>query len=151
MEKGARMKIHLVWVIALGATACLAQNSADREKLLGSWETGQSETHSVWTLEAQGSSLHITNSLADKKLAEFACDLGKECEVKDAGRKVKVLMYFNGPKIVVMETRGEEVFKRRFGVADPGNVLEVEMIPVVPDGKPETVRFTRVQTVAAKP
>ena len=151
MEKGERMKIHLIWAVALGATACLAQDSVDREKLMGSWEAGQSDTHSVWTLETQGASLHLTNSLADKKLTEFTCELGKECEVKDAGRKVKVTMYFNGPKIVVMETRGEEVFKRRFGVAETGNVLEVEIIPVVPDGKAETTKFTRVQTVAAKP
>ena len=142
------MKLPLCLAMLAAATMMFAQDE-DRAKLIGAWESGEQsgETHSVWTFESQGSSMHITNSFGDRKLSEFVCQLAKECKVKDAGKSVTVMMYFNGAKLVMQETRGEEVFKRRFGVAEP-NVLEVEMIPVVPDGKAETTRFTRMQTTA---
>ena len=73
---------------------------------------------------------HVTNSLGEKKIAEYACNLGKECEVKDAGRKVKVTLYFNGPNLVMLETKGEEVVKKRFGVTEKGDTLELEVIPI---------------------
>src|SRR5580658_3840956 len=112
----------------LGSIA-LGDDSAERAKLTGTW---QGEAKAVWIFESQGDSLHIINSQGDKKIAEFACNLGKECEVKDAGRKVKVTLYFNGPKLVVLETRGEEVVKKRFGVIETGDTLELEVIPVGP-------------------
>jgi hypothetical protein len=77
------------------------------------------------------------------------CSLGKECEVKDAGRKVKVTLFFNGPKLVVLETRGDEVVKKRFGAVETGDTLELEVIPVAPDGKTETVHFKRVPNAPA--
>ena len=144
------MRMHLLSVaVLLTAPALFADDSADRAKLNGAWQS-QDEAHAVWTLEEQGAAIHISNSQGDKKLSEFVCNLGVECEIKEAGRKVKVTVYFNGPKLVVFETRGEEVFKRRFGMATAGDVLELETIPVVPDGKTETVHFTRLQTAAAQ-
>ena len=140
-----------VWAAMLAAGTMLFAQDADRSKLLGSWESdGQTggDAHAVWTFEARGASMHIVNSLGDQKVSEFVCELAKECQVKEAGKKVTLMMYFNGPKLVMQETRGEEVFKRRFGVAETGDVLEVEMIPIVPDGKAETARFKRVQTTA---
>jgi hypothetical protein len=52
-------------------------------------------------------------------------------------------MWFNGPKLVVMEVRGSEVLKRRFHATDDGSATEVESIPIVPQGKSELVRLTR--------
>lgn len=127
-----------------------AEDSDDRAKLTGAWqEQTASAAHAVWTFEEQGPAMHVTNSQGDKKVVEFLCGLGKECEAKDAGKKVKVTVYFNGAKLVIMETRGDQVFKRRFGVGPAGDILEVEMIPVSPEGKPETVHFTRLQTASA--
>src|SRR5579862_7336456 len=104
-----------------------ADDVAERGKLNGAWQSqDQSGTaaHAVWTLEEQGSGMRITNSQGDKKLVEFVCDLAKECEVRDAGKKVKVTVFFNGPKLVVMETRGDQVFKRRFSLVETGDVME---------------------------
>lgn len=147
------MRLFICAAFVAAAGLLFAQDGADdRAKLMGSWEAdaqGGAPAHTMWKFETQGASLHITNSLGDKKMAEFVCEMGKECAVKDDGKKVTVLMYFNGSKLVVQETRGEQVFKRRFGVADPGNVLELEMIPVVPGGSTETTKFTRVGAEAA--
>jgi hypothetical protein len=127
----------------------LADDSDERAKLTGAWQGQESSgAKAVWTFESQGEAMHIVNSQGDKKIAEFACSLGKECEVKDAGRKVKVTLYFNGPKLVVLETKGEEVVKKRFGVTETGDTLELEVIPVGP-GKAETLHFTRVQNAPA--
>jgi hypothetical protein len=131
--------------VCLGSIA-RADDSTERAKLTGTW---QGETKAVWIFDNQGDAFHIVNSLGDKKIAEFTCNLGKECEVKDGGRKVKVTLFFNGAKLVVLETHGEEVLKRRFGAVETGDTLELEVIPVVPDGKTETLHFKRVQSVVA--
>jgi hypothetical protein len=54
-------------------------------------------------------------------------------------------MWFNGPKLVELETKGKEVVKRRFAVAGEGDTLEIEVIPIEPAGKTETLRFRRLQ------
>jgi hypothetical protein len=130
------------------SSIAFADDSTDRAKLTGSWQGESGGVKAVWIVESQGEVLHITNSQGDKKIAEFACNLGKECEAKDAGHKVKATLYFNGPKLVVLETKGEEVVKKRFGVTEAGDMLEIEVIPVGA-GKAETLHFTRVQNVAA--
>ncbi|HEY1754647.1 MAG TPA: hypothetical protein VGG72_04580 [Bryobacteraceae bacterium] len=132
---------------SLGSIA-FADDSTDRAKLAGTWESNGA-VKAVWILESQGDGFHITNSQGDKKVVEFVCSLGKECEVKDAGRKVKVTLFFNGPKLVVLETRGDEVVKKRFGAVETGDTLELEVIPVAPDGKTETVHFKRVPNAPA--
>jgi hypothetical protein len=114
------------------SSVALADDAADRVKLAGAW---QGESKAVWILESQGDAFHITNSLGDKKVSDFACAPGKKCEVKDMGRKVTVEMYFNGSRLVVIKTRGEEIVKLRFGMAE-GDELELEVMPVAPAGKP---------------
>jgi hypothetical protein len=43
-----------------------------------------------------------------------------------------------------MESRGPSVTKRRFSALEEGNTLEIEVIPLVPAGKTETIRLQRV-------
>ena len=126
-----------------------ADDSAERAKLAGAWQGESGAAKAVWILESHGDAFRITNSVGDKRISEFACNLGQECEVKDAGHKVKVMMYFNGPKLVMLETKGEEVVKKRFGAAETGDALDIEIIPITPAGKNETLRFKRVQNTAA--
>jgi hypothetical protein len=144
------MSSRILWLGAFtGAffsSIALAEDSAERAKLAGTW---QGEANAVWILESQGDAFHITNSQGDKKIVEFACTLGKECEAKDAGRKVKVTLFYNGPKLVVLKTRGEEVVKLRFGAAEAGDTLELEVIPVSPNGKTETTHFKRLANAAS--
>jgi hypothetical protein len=133
------------------SSIALADDSAERAKFNGTWQSQGEKAgaaKAVWVLESQGDAFHITTAQGDKKTAEYTCTLGKECEVKDGGRKVKVMVYFNGPKLVVQETKGEEIVKRRFG-AVPGDALELEVIPMTPEGKTETLHLQRVQSAVA--
>jgi hypothetical protein len=149
------MSFRILCLMALiGAflsSIALADDSTERAKLTGTWQSqeGSGAANAVWILDSQGEVFRITNSQGDKKIAEFACNLGKECEGKDGGRKVKVTLYFNGPKLVVLKTRGEEVVKLRFGAVEQGDTLELEVVPVSPDGKTETLHFKRLQNAAA--
>lgn len=143
------MKVHILCVaaaLAMSVPAAFGEDDADRAKLTGAWQEQGSQA--VWTIEQTSSGMHVTNSEGTHKIAEFMCGLAKECEAKDAGKKVTVTLYFNGGKLVMMETRGEQVVKRRFGFGDSPDVLELEMIPVNPEGKPETTHCTRVQSAA---
>jgi hypothetical protein len=129
-----------------------AEDGADRAKLSGAWQQqGAGAAQAVWTIEETSAGMRVISSQGEKKVAEFVCDFARECEAKDAGKKVKITLYFNGGKLVVMETKGDQVVKRRFGFGEAADVMELEMIPVAPAGKPETVLFTRVATAAAKP
>ena len=117
-----------------------AADEADRAKLLGIWQSPDSKD--AWLIEGKGASLHITLSQGPQKVIEFQCNTeGKECEGKDSGHKATATLYYNGGKLIQIETKGEAVVKRRFGVAD--EVLEVETMPLAPAGQAEKVKFTR--------
>ncbi len=129
--------------MALGVA--LSGATPDRDKLIGAWENpGGGDAKTVWTLSANGDSIQITQTENERKISEVECNtVGRECEVKQAGKPVKISMWFNGPKLVVMEVRGSEVLKRRFHATDDGSAMELEVIPIVPQGKPELVHLTR--------
>jgi hypothetical protein len=65
------------------------------------------------------------------------------------GKKATVTVYFNGPLLVMMQTRGSDVVKLRFGVLAASGEMQVETIPLSGGGKPETVRLKRVETESA--
>jgi hypothetical protein len=137
---------------ALFVTAAFADDSAERAKLTGAWKLqgGNGADHTVWTLDVQGDVFRVSSAQGGKTIAEFTCSPAKECETKDGGHKVKVLMYFNGPKLVMQETKGDEIFKRRFGAGEHPDTLDLEFIPVTPGGKTEMLHFQRVSDAEAK-
>jgi hypothetical protein len=130
-------------VLVVGVAAHAA--TPDRDKLIGSWEArGSGAGGTVWTVASVGDSVRITETENEKQVSQIECNtLGRQCELKQAGKPVKVSMWFNGPKLVVMEVRGEEVLKRRFHAADDGNSMELEVIHIAPSGKPELLRLAR--------
>ena len=140
---------------ALFVASTLADDSTGRAKVIGEWQRLQSgagkDSGEAWILTGRENGIHIVQLQNGQKLAEFDCNtMGRECETKDSGRQAKVSFWFNGPKLVELETRGSEVVKRRFSVGDQGDVMEVEVIPIVPNGKPEVLQFKRVQVSAAR-
>jgi hypothetical protein len=131
-------RLLVILCVGAGLTA-FADDVADRDKLAGSWE---SPDGARWVLDSKADSVHIAEFDHDRKVSELECNtLGRECAVKDGGKSAKVTMYFNGPKLVVLETRGSEVVKRRFQAN--GDQLEVETMPLVPQGKTETSKLSR--------
>jgi hypothetical protein len=147
-----------VLLVFLGAAVATGDDQSDRQKLMGSWElpgTAESGATSNWTFSEQGNSIHVTHLEGGTKVADFNCAInGSSCEVKEGGKKATMSMWFNGPKLVQMETKGSEVVKRRFAIVSQGDaaggVMEMEIFPLVPDGKTETVRFKRTQLSAPR-
>jgi hypothetical protein len=120
--------------------------------LTGSWTLqGSPDTSAVsgWTFNDKGDSIRVTERDGDKTVAAFECTTeGSACEIRARGKKTKVSMWFNGSKLVQMETTGSDIVKRRFGVLSKGDVMEMEVIPVVPSGRAETFQFKRVSLTA---
>jgi hypothetical protein len=150
------MNIRIVsaGVLLLGAMAWAAADDpeVERAKLAGKWElqSDSSGKGPVWVIEDKRFSMHITRLVGEQKVCDFECDLGKECKVKDSGKSVTEQIYFNGPKLVELETKGNDVVKRRFTAATTPDTLEIEVIQLVPSGKTETLVFKRVAVSQAK-
>lgn len=138
--------------VLLTCVCALADDSELRSKLAGSWQlqTAGAKEASSYTLQPQDNGMHISGSEGAKTVVDFDCKMGQECEIKDAGHRAKVMMYFNGAKLVETETIGSRVVKKRYTVTGDGNTMELEVIPLEPEGKTETMVFKRATTEAAK-
>ena len=137
-------------VFLLLVAAVFADETADRNNLTGKWQgpSGKDQGE-IWSIETVGDSLRLTH-LVKQKTDEFACNImGHECDVKLAGKHVKVSLWFNGAMLVDLETRGSEIVKRRFKAMDP-NTLQVETFPINPGGKSATELFKRVAMSAER-
>jgi hypothetical protein len=54
-----------------------------------------------------------------------------------------VSIYYNGPVLVELETKGEKVVKRRFSILPSGNSMKVEVIPITGHTQPAEFQFDR--------
>ncbi len=130
-------------LVLLLSSVSNAGAESDRDKLNGSW-VQQGEAENSWTLNADGDNMHVTQTDGGKKIADFRCDTrGASCDVKISGKKAMVSMWFNGSKLLQMETNGSDVIERSFTILAEGDVMEVEIIPIVPGGKKETLQYKR--------
>ncbi len=128
-----------------------ADDVGDRAKLEGSWrlESASAEAGPAWSFIRQGDSLQVTEIENGNKIADFKCPTdGKSCDVKVSGKKATVSFWYNGPKLVELETQGSDVLERRFVPGDDS--MEVEVMPMVPSGKLETTKFKRSPVASAK-
>ncbi len=90
--------------------------------------------------------MHIKELEGGSEVADFTCGTGgANCEIKTGGKKATISLWFNGPSLVEMETKGPDVIKRRFRILPANGTMEMEVIPIVPGGKTETYGFKRVQ------
>lgn len=138
--------IRVLYLGALLTAVCaMADDSDMRAKLAGSWQlqTEGAKEPSSYTLEPITDGIHISASDGGKTVSDFQCKLAADCQIKDAGHHAKVMIYYNGPKLVETETIGSRVVKKRYAVTGDGNTMELEIIPVEPEGKTETVVFKR--------
>jgi hypothetical protein len=144
------MILRIVAVGALLAAAAAADDDASRAKLMGSWETVEAgKDAQTWTFQPKdpkGDVLHVTNASPQKTMMEFDCDsFGHDCVVKDNGRNAKVSLYYNGPKLIQMETRGPFICKRIFLITGDGDTMDLTQEVYAPSAKTETLHFRRVQ------
>jgi len=133
---------------SVGALQLGAEDTTARARLIGAWQPKDLAVKDagIWTLERKAADvIHITYVVGDEKTIELECETtGKDCKMKDSGKTATVSMWFSGPNLVSLETRGDAVVKRRFGVED-GGWLQVEIIPIQPNGKTEKAEFRRIR------
>lgn len=132
--------------LLMTAGFAVADDYEARAQIAGTWTSSDSsDPKEEWKIVQEGDGLRIAHERGGKKLSEFTCKpAGEQCKYKENGRDASVMMWFNGPKLVQLETVGNDVVKRHFGVVDDGNTLVIAVIPVAPPGKTETFRYTRV-------
>jgi hypothetical protein len=136
------MNLRIVGLAVLAFGVVAFADDTDRSKLMGAWES-QAET---WLFESKGDAVRVTYVRGSQKLAEFECNTdGKDCATKVAGHSAKISLWFNGSKLVELETRGSDVVKRRFAIAGAGEEMDEEIIPIASDSKAETLHFKRAK------
>ena len=141
------LRIAALGVVLL-AGAAVADDDASRAKLMGSWQmTDAGKDSQTWSFQEKdnGNVIHVTNVAGPKTMMDFDCDsFGHDCMVKDSGHAAKVSLYYNGPKLVQMETRGSYVCERSFVVTGDGDTMEMVQQIFAPAPKNETLHFKRV-------
>lgn len=143
---------RVYWILPFLLTFTVAasgDSKDDRSKLNGTWriQNAAAGTEIVeWTITpVKDSALKITEKEGDKTVGNFECKTqGTPCETKIDGKKASISMWYNGAKLVEMQTIGSDVVKHRFGVLPQGDVMVVEIIPMSPNGKTESIQFKRV-------
>jgi hypothetical protein len=130
------------------AAGSLAQTSTDPD-VSGIWV--QSSNGAIkWTLTQKDDKIHVQEMDGDRAVADFTCSLsGQECQVSEDGHSEKIMMYYNGPKLVVIREHGNDALKQRLSVSADGKTLEVETVPLSESQKADTVTFARQVNTAS--
>jgi hypothetical protein len=128
-------------VLFLAAGIATAQTSPPA--LSGAWVLKKDPTIKL-VVEQAPDKIHVQELKGDQVLTEYTCNtLGKDCAIEDEGHPAKVALWFNGPKLVELKTKGNEVTRRRFALASDGHSLEVERSAMSAKGKTEILAYSR--------
>jgi hypothetical protein len=126
------------------APAITADDHADRANLIGSWV--QKSGSGAWVIDSLPDGLHVTQIEGSGAVADFHCNTaGESCDVRIAGHKATVQMYYNGSALVQLETKGDQIVKRRFSVLPSGNLMKVEVTPMTSHIQTQELEFERGQ------
>jgi hypothetical protein len=109
----------------------------------GTWVESSNESIK-WVFDPKDDKMHVQKMNGDTVVADFTCTLsGQECGVKEDGRPEKIMIYYNGPQLIAIRERGNDVLKQRISVSSDGKTLQVETVPLSGSQKSETVTFQR--------
>jgi hypothetical protein len=134
--------MRVLLIASLLTASSVMAADVERERLLGTWEPQNTAVHEVWTLESDGSRLHIVRTEDGKTTLDLECvPNGSECMAKDEGKKAKITMYFNGAVLVQFETRDGDVTRRKF--EPEGDRMKVEEEPLTGSAKTHSADFAR--------
>jgi hypothetical protein len=126
--------------LLIAVPGVLAAQSPD---VSGTWQA-DSDASLKWTFDQKSGTIHVQERMGEKVEADFTCPLsGQECEVKEGGRSAKIMMYFNGDKLVKITEHGNTSEKQRFAVSPDGKTLSLETIPLSSEQKAEKLSFHR--------
>jgi hypothetical protein len=140
-------KYLLVAMLALLAvTASVAEQPTINGKpdFSGTWKA-ESNDSVTWVIEQTEDSISIREMGADKKAnTDVRCSTrGADCDGRVDGDLVKAAFYYNGPALVATMRRGKNVNRVRRTLSEDGQKMSVEMIPLLPAGKPHTTVLVR--------
>ncbi|HVW09814.1 MAG TPA: hypothetical protein VHC90_14595 [Bryobacteraceae bacterium] len=135
-------------ILGTATLPLVADEQADRDKLVGSWTEAGGEH--AWVIESSANGLHMTQIEGTAPVADFTCATdGHDCDIRISGKKAKVSLYYNGSALVQLETKGDVITKRKFFI--DGGGMKVEVTPMT--GKSvatENREFERGQPTARK-
>ena len=112
----------------------------------GTWKA-ESNDSVPCVIEQTADSISIREAGADKKAnTELRCGTrGADCSGRVDGQDVKAAFYYNGPALVATVRRGNNVDRVRRTLSDDGQKMTVEVIPLMPAGKPQTTVLMRAE------
>ena len=143
-------------ICILGLLGVSAAWAADRPDLNGKWQLDPAHSQlnesklksRILSIHQTDGSIAITDEITDtsgktRKL-EFQCATdGQDCKVPHESTTVS--MYYNGPRLVLLESRGSDnVVKSRLTTGQDGKTLQMEILHIAPPSqKNETLVFTK--------
>jgi hypothetical protein len=141
----------MVLILAFALTPIsFAQAASSPPDLSGTWLDSSNATAKL-ALTEKGDKIEVREIDGDKVTADYTCSLsGEQCDIKEDGRPVKVMIYFNGSKLVEITERGSDVEKRRFSLSQDGKTMQVETIPLSSSGKSSTHSYRKEDSQVAK-
>jgi hypothetical protein len=103
------------------------------------------------TIEKVQNKIKWVRSVRDKDgkevTSEFVCEAGSgECELDEGDHKAKVILWYNGPALVVLKTEGvkeDASTEWTLKMSDDKKTLTVVMEHMDPAGNPETLVFNK--------
>jgi predicted ATP-binding protein involved in virulence len=140
------MRIQSGFYLTLLSIALPVALAAQTPDFSGTWQS-DSNAAQKWVLDQKDGHIHVQEMNGDRVEADFTCALnGQECAAKENGRSEKIMMYFNGDKLVEIRERNAVSSKQRLTVSGDGKTLTVETVPLSSDQKAETTSFRRQST-----
>jgi len=117
--------------------------AAQGPNISGTW-ISESDAASKLVISQRPEAIHVEEINAGKTESDFTCALGgSACEVKENRRSEKIMMYFNGGKLVEIRERGGVAFKEWLTVSADGGTLTVESVPLSSSQRKTKILFRR--------
>jgi hypothetical protein len=139
-------------IVALfaAASAPLFAQAPSNPDLSGFWLDNSNSADRI-TLSEKGDTIKVHEQDGERIVTDYTCNLsGKQCDIKEDGRSAKVMLYYDGSKLVEITERGHDVDKRLFSLGQDGRTMQVETIPLSPTGKTITRTFQKEDAQVAK-
>ncbi|MGP8247154.1 MAG: hypothetical protein ACLQVN_21890 [Bryobacteraceae bacterium] len=88
----------------------------------------------------------VTDANGKDYKSVFHCNIdGNQCKVKDQGQNAMVTFWYNGPALLMMETKrdGAYVIRKRMTLSEDGKTLSVQLEYLNPAGGKEVYTYTK--------
>lgn len=135
---------------------CAIAPAADWYNLSGTWSLDLAHSPAAkmksasLVIQQTEDTIEMTEAVTDANGKDsksvFHCNIdGNQCKVKDAGQNAVLTFWYNGPALVMMETKrdGAWVIKKRLTISDDAKTLSVELERVNPSGAKEVYTYTK--------